>query len=73
MMHRDDAYNLNDMRQSACLVFNLIMVEYYAAFSPVGRASDYDGPYSKLFILVGWARSFLSVECLCTCAYVVDL
>ena len=37
-------YNLNVMRQSACLVFNPIMVDNYAAFfncTPVGRASDY--------------------------------
>ena len=36
-------YNLNIMRQSACLVFNPIMVHNYAAFfncTPVGRASD---------------------------------
>ena len=36
-------YNLNVMRQSACLVFNPIMVNNYAAFfncTPVGRASD---------------------------------
>ena len=36
-------YNLNVMRQSACLVFNSIMVDYYAAFfncPSVGRASD---------------------------------
>ena len=36
-------YNFNVMRQSACLVFNPIMVDNYAAFfdcSPVGRASD---------------------------------
>ena len=49
-------YNLNVMRQSACLVFNQIMVDNYAAFfdyTPVGRASDYDGPDIKLFILVG--------------------
>ena len=34
---------LNFMRQSACLVFNPIMVDNYAAFfncTPVGRASD---------------------------------
>ena len=34
---------LNVMRQSACLVFNLIMVDNYAAFfncTPMGRASD---------------------------------
>ena len=37
-------YNLNVMRQSACLFFNPIMVDNYAAFlncMPVGRASDY--------------------------------
>ena len=36
-------YNLNVMRKSACLVFNPIMVDNYAAFfncTPVGRASD---------------------------------
>ena len=36
-------YNLNVMRQSACLSFNLIIVDNYAAFFnclPVGRASD---------------------------------
>ena len=52
------------MRQSACSVFNTIMVDNYAAFfscTLVGRASDYDGPDLKLFILVGWGRSFLPV------------
>ena len=41
-----------------------IMVDSYAAFfncTPVGRASDSDGPDIKVFILVGWGRSFLSV------------
>ena len=36
-------YSLNVMRQSACLVFNPITVDNYAAFfncTPVGRASD---------------------------------
>ena len=37
-------YNLNLMRQSACLVFNPITVDNYAAFvfncTPVGRASE---------------------------------
>ena len=49
------------MRQSACLVFNLIMVDNYAAFfncTPVERASDYDGPDIKLFLyLVGSGAS----------------
>ena len=36
-------YSLNVMRQSACFVFNLIMVDNYSAFfncTPVGRAPD---------------------------------
>ena len=40
--YRRIGYNLNVMRQSACLVFNPIMVDNYAAFfncTPVGRAS----------------------------------
>ena len=40
--YRRIGYNLNVMRQSACLVFNPIMVDNYAAFNctPVGQASD---------------------------------
>ena len=41
--YRRIGYNLHVMRQSACLVFNPIMVDNYAAFfncTPVGRASD---------------------------------
>ena len=41
--YRSIGYNLKVMQQSACLVFNLIMVDCYAAFftcAPVGRASD---------------------------------
>ena len=41
--YRRIGYNLNVMRQSACLVFNPITVDSYAAFfncTPVGRASD---------------------------------
>ena len=41
--YRRIGYNLNVMRQSACLVFNPIMVDNYAAFfncTPVGRASE---------------------------------
>ena len=36
-------YKLNVMRQSACLVFNPILIDKYAAFfncTPVGRASE---------------------------------
>ena len=52
-------YNINIMRQSACLVFNPITVNNFASLfncTPVGRASD--GPDIKLFILVGLGRSF---------------
>ena len=41
--YRRIGYNLNVMRQSACLVFKPIMVDNYAAFfnrTPVGQASD---------------------------------
>ena len=56
-------YNLNVMRQSSCLGLNPIMIDNHAAFlnfTPVGRASDYDGPDLKLLKVV-WGRSFLSV------------
>ena len=49
-------YNINIMRQPACLVFNPITVNNFASLfncTPVGRASDI-----KLFILVGLGRSF---------------
>ena len=42
-LYKRIGYNLNVMRQSACLVFNPIMVDNYAAFfnyMPVGGASD---------------------------------
>ena len=41
--YRRKRYNLNVIRQSACLVFNPIMVDNYAAFfnrTPVCRALD---------------------------------
>ena len=41
--YRRIGYNLNNMRQSACLVCNPVMVDYYADFfncKTVGRASD---------------------------------
>ena len=46
--YRRIGYNLNVMRQSACLVFDPIMVDNYAAFfncTPVGR----DGPDLRLY------------------------
>ena len=54
-------YNINIIQQSACLVFNPITVNNFASLfncTPVGRASDNDGPDIKLFILVGLGRSF---------------
>ena len=54
-------YNINIMRQSACLVFNPITVNNFASLfncTLVGRASDNDGPDIKLFILVSLGRSF---------------
>ena len=43
MRYKRIGYNLNVMRQSACLVINPIKVDGYAAFfncTPVDRASD---------------------------------
>ena len=62
MRYKRIGYNLNVMRQSACLVINQITVDCYAALfncTPVDRASDFImAPTPKLFILVGWDRSF---------------
>ena len=64
--YRRIGYNLNVMRQSVCLVFNPIMVDNYAAFFTDDLHAGgsgvrlYDSPNLKLFILVGWGRSFLS-------------
>ena len=44
MRYKRIGYNLNVMRQSACLAINQIMVDGYAALfncTPVDRASDY--------------------------------
>ena len=52
------------MRQSACLVFNPVMVDNYATHIIQAGGSSvrlYYGPDLKLFTLVGWGRSFLSV------------
>ena len=58
--YRRICYNLNVMRQSAWLVFNAITVDNYAASGGSG-VRLYNGPDIKLFILVGWGSSFLSV------------
>ena len=48
-------YNINIMRQSACLVFNPITVNNFASLF---NCRFNDGPDIKLFILVGLGRSF---------------
>ena len=53
MRYKRIGYNVNVMRQSACLVINPITVDSFASLSnctPVGRASD-DGPNIKLIDL----------------------
>ena len=43
MHYKRNGYNLNVMRQSACLVINPVMVDGYAALfncTPLDRASD---------------------------------
>ena len=60
MRYKRIGYNLNVMRQSACLVINPITVDGYAALfncTPSG-VRLHDGPDLKLFILVGLDRSF---------------
>ena len=61
MRYKRIGYNLNVMRQSACLVINPITADGYAtlllhADGPGVRL--HDCPDLKLFILVGWDRSF---------------
>ena len=54
-------YNINIMRQSACLVFNPTTVNSFVSLfdcMPVGRVSLSDGPNLKLFIFVVRGRSF---------------
>ena len=62
MRYKRIGYNLSVMRQSACFVINPITVDGYAALfncTPVDRGVRlHDGPDLKLFILVGWDRSF---------------
>ena len=63
--YRRIGYNLNVMRQSACLVFNPITVDNYAAFfncTPVGRASD--STMAPKAIHFSWLGPELLVCCL---------
>ena len=60
MRYKRIGYNLNVMRQFACLVINPITVDGYATLfncTPVDRASD-SMMALKLFILVGLDRTF---------------
>ena len=63
--HKSIGFDLNVMRQSACLVINPITVDNFAALFNLhaGRSGLrlYDGPDLKLFILVGLDRSSSSV------------
>ena len=60
MRYKHIGYNLNVMRQSACLVINPITVDDYATLLHAGGSGVrlHDGPDLKLFVLVGWDRSF---------------
>ena len=52
----------DQLRQSACLVINPVTVDNFAALFILHAVGSgvilYDGPYLKLYILVGWDRSF---------------
>ena len=63
MRYKRIGYNLNVMRQSACLVIKLTQSRLMAMMhSLIARRwiglRLHDGPDLKLFILVGWDRSF---------------
>ena len=57
--HKCIGYDLNVMRQSACLVINTITVGNIAALLHSGESGVrlYDCPDLKLFIIVGWDRN----------------
>ena len=61
MRYKRISYNLNVMRQSACLVYNPITVERYAALfncTPVDRASDSKMARPKAIHFSWFDRSF---------------
>ena len=61
MRYKRIGYNLNVMRQSACLVINPIMVDGYATLfncTPVDRATHSMMARPKAIHFVGWDRSF---------------
>ena len=55
-LYKRIGYNINIMRQSACLVVNPIAANNFDSGGSGVRLND--GPDLKLFILVGWGRSF---------------
>ena len=62
--YRHIGYNLKDMRQSACVVFNPIMNDSHAAFlncTSVDWASDSMMAPTKAIYFSRWDRSFVSV------------
>ena len=67
MLYKRIGYNINVMRQSACLVINPITVDSFASVfncSPAGRASDsMKGPTKSFMIYLSWLGLdiFLSV------------
>ena len=58
MRYKRIGYNLNVMRQSACLVIYPITVDDYLIAAGGSGVRLHDSPDLKLFILVCWDRSF---------------
>ena len=63
MRYKRIGFNLNVMRQSACLVIKPITVDGYATLWMKLHAGGlgvrlHDGPDLNLFMFVGWDRSF---------------
>ena len=63
--HKRIGYNLNVMRQSACLVNNPITIDNFCCTLLLHAGglgvTLYGGPNLKLFISIGWDRSSSSV------------
>ena len=66
MHYKRIGYNINVMRQSACLVINPITVDSFVSFfncTPVGRTSDNGGPNIKHVDLFKLDGTRLSLVC----------
>ena len=67
MRYKRIGYNINVMRQSACLVIDPIMVDSFASLlncKPVGRASESkDGPNIKLVDLLKFGVQLVVFFC----------